>query len=155
MEESSDTAAVERAMAAIRNRQRRRTILRSAEHAGAMALDPALYEVIDAVEAAAGDGRPLTVSSLAVRLGVDQPHASRLAARAVEHGLAYREADQLDGRRSLLRLTPTGTRHVAAMRAWRRDHFARAMTDWSPRDRADFARLLTRFVADLARIEPE
>ncbi|MFI2279982.1 MarR family winged helix-turn-helix transcriptional regulator [Nocardia beijingensis] len=92
-----------------------------------------------------------TVGALAPALGVDQPRASRLAAQAVSSGLLERVADQRDGRRSVLRLTAAGNRAVAAARAGRRTAMAAAMADWTPAERAEFARLLERFVDRMDR----
>ncbi|WP_338774739.1 MarR family transcriptional regulator [Nocardia vulneris] len=83
---------------------------------------------------------------LAAALGVDQPRASRLVAQAVSLGLLERTADQRDGRRSVLRLTADGDRAIAAAEAGRRSAMAAAMADWTAAERAEFARLLSRFV---------
>lgn len=133
---------VERAMTAIRRSQSRRTLARIAG-----APDPALFEVLDAVAQAEQDGAPVTVTTLAERLGIDQPRASRLVSRAVDRGLIRRAQDRVDARR--LRLLPTagGQTHLDQARATRQEFFARAMTDWSDAERETFAELLTRFVA--------
>jgi DNA-binding MarR family transcriptional regulator len=86
------------------------------------------------------------LSTLAEQLRVDQPRASRLAAAAVATGLARREADQTDGRRTRLVRTRRGIAATERVHASRRGIFATAMTDWSTEERATFARLLTRFV---------
>lgn len=134
---------VERAMVAIRRRQSRRALSRQ------MALDPAVFGVLDAVD----ERGPSSVTDLAAVLGVDQPRASRLVAKAVDSGLLRRQADQVDGRRTLVVLTASGQQQVDAAHLSRREVFARAMADWSPEERATFARLLTSFVAgvDTAR----
>jgi DNA-binding MarR family transcriptional regulator len=92
------------------------------------------------------------VTESAAALGVDQPRASRLAAQAVEAGLLRRAADQADGRRSLLILTDRGRAALAQVRAFRAGAVAAATAGWTARDRDDLARLLTRFVADFARV---
>jgi DNA-binding MarR family transcriptional regulator len=130
---------VERAMVAIRRRQSRRALARL------MPVDPARFGVLDAIE----EHGPSSVSDLANALGVDQPRASRLAARAVDEGLLVRQADQHDGRRTLLRLTASGRRQVDAAHAARREIFAAAMADWPAADRKTFARLLTAFITAL------
>ncbi|TVT48063.1 winged helix-turn-helix transcriptional regulator [Amycolatopsis rhizosphaerae] len=130
---------IERAMVAIRRRQSRRALARR------MPGDPAVFAVLDAVEA----NGPSSVTELAASVGVDQPRASRLVARAVEEGLLARQADQHDGRRSVLRLTAAGRRRLDAGHAARRQAFAAAMSDWPAADRKTFARLLTAFVEAL------
>jgi DNA-binding MarR family transcriptional regulator len=91
-----------------------------------------------------------TVSSVAAGLGVDQPRASRLVARAVDAGLVTRTADQLDGRRVLLTLTRRGIEQANGMHRFRQAMFADAMAGWTPRQIGTFARLLTRFVDSYA-----
>ncbi|MEU7893226.1 MarR family transcriptional regulator [Nonomuraea sp. NPDC049152] len=134
-------AAVERAMVEIRRRQSRRSLHRL----GGGGLDPALFGVVDAVEEEPG----ATVTSIADRLGVDQPRASRLVARAVDEGLLRRVADPADGRRSTLELTELGVEQAEQVHRLRRQVFGDAMSEWSERDRREFARLLTAFVAAL------
>ncbi len=134
-----DVELVERAMVAIRRRQSRRAL---AKH---MPVDPAVFGVLDAVE----DRGPCSVTDLTGALGVDQPRASRLVARAVDEGLLVRQADQHDGRRTLVSLTAVGRRQVEAAHEARQRVFAEAMADWPPPDRAAFARLLTKFIAAL------
>ncbi|MGC5014262.1 MarR family winged helix-turn-helix transcriptional regulator [Streptosporangium sp. DT93] len=151
MEDQQAVAAVERAMVEIRRSQTRRAVQRLAagadDGAGAsVPLDPALFGVIDAVEEGEGD---VTVTSVADRLGVDQPRASRLVARAVGAGLVRRVADPADGRRSTLELTALGAGHAERVHRFRREVFGAAMRGWSEHDRREFARLLTAFVAEL------
>ncbi|MET0234416.1 MAG: MarR family transcriptional regulator [Kibdelosporangium sp.] len=128
---------VERAMVAIRRSQSRRALSRH------MAVDPAVFAVLDAVE----ERGPCSVTDLAAVLGVDQPRASRLTAKAVDDGFLVRKSDQTDGRRSLVTLTTSGRQQVEAAHSARREVFARAMAAWSDDERATFARLLTEFVA--------
>lgn len=132
---------VEAAMVAIRRRQSRRTL--AVESGGA---DP-VQDVLDAIEGAAPE--PLGVNGVAAALGVDQPRASKLTAAAVAAGLVRREADQTDGRRTNLVLTPAGQARLDLVHTHRRSRFAAAMNDWTPEEQATFATLLTRFVTTL------
>jgi DNA-binding MarR family transcriptional regulator len=141
--EDRSVAAIETAMVAVRRRQSRRALARAA---GASGVDIAAQEVLDAVDAAGG---PVGVTGIAEALDVDQPRASKLVAAAVQAGLLRREADQADGRRSVLALTTAGRDRLDRMRAFRRTRFAAAMDDWTDAERAAFADLLTRFVAGL------
>ncbi|MCE6997329.1 MarR family transcriptional regulator [Saccharothrix sp. S26] len=131
--------AVERAMVAIRRSQSRRALSRH------MAVDPALFPLLDAVE----ERGPSSVTELTTALGVDQPRASRLVAKAVDEGLLTRQADQHDGRRTPVSLTSSGRAQLDAAHTVRRQVFARAMADWSDEERATFARLLTAFVSGM------
>jgi DNA-binding MarR family transcriptional regulator len=128
---------VERAMVAIRRSQSRRALSRH------MTVDLAVFPVLDAVE----ERGPSSVTELASALGVDQPRASRLVAKAVDDGLLVRQADQSDGRRSLVSLTASGRKQIDAAHSSRQEVFAGAMADWSAEERVTFARLLTEFVA--------
>ncbi|WP_327585785.1 MarR family transcriptional regulator [Nonomuraea sp. NBC_00507] len=132
--------AIEQSMVAIRRRQSRR-VLAKAQGAGPE------YDVLDVIEAAR---EPVTVTAVAQALSVDQPRASRLVAAAVEAGLVRREADQADGRRSCLVLTDEGSAALEQAHRARQAAFATAMEGWSAAERAEFARLLTRFVEAIA-----
>ena len=138
-------ADVERAMIAIRRSQQRRALSRNGKARGRGAHDP-VYELLDVVEELTERGEPSTVTALSAAMGVDQPRASRLVARAVEQGLLRREADQRDGRRAVLVPTEDGQAHLEDMHAFRRGVFAEVMADWPEEDRENFGRLLTAFV---------
>ncbi|MGY1948878.1 MarR family winged helix-turn-helix transcriptional regulator [Nocardia asiatica] len=139
-EHDAVTVAVEAAMVRIRRRQTRGALSEGV-------VPVAVFGVLDAVAGGVAD----TVGALAPALGVDQPRASRLVARAVAAGLLERVADQRDGRRSVLRPTAAGRRASAEAAARRRTAMAAAMADWTPAERADFARLLERFVEKMDR----
>ncbi|MGK8465992.1 MarR family winged helix-turn-helix transcriptional regulator [Nocardia cyriacigeorgica] len=95
-----------------------------------------------------------TVSTVAEALAVDRPRASRLVAAAVDAGYLERIADQSDGRRSLLAVTPAGRAVLRSAQQRRIDAFDSAMHDWTDADRARFADLLTRFVAGMPHRGP-
>ncbi|EXU68426.1 MarR family transcriptional regulator [Streptomyces sp. PRh5] len=65
-----------------------------------------------------------------------------------------READQSDGRRALLVRTEAGRAMTEEVHRFRRSVFAEAMEEWPEADRAEFARLLTRFVDTLGSRQP-
>jgi len=154
---------VERAMVAIRRSQNRRTLARlAAARQGARpggrhgtpvdGTGGASADVLDIIEEAEEAGRRATVTSVAAALNIDQPRASKLVAAVVAAGLVRREADQADGRRALLVRTPAGHRLLAQVHAFRRQVFGEAMADWPAADRAEFARLLRRFVQSLTTV---
>lgn len=150
-----EIATIEAAIVALRRSYRRRAISRLShrrgERAGRVgALPDAVFELLDAI--ATADDRALAVTEAAVVLDVDQPRVSRLAAQAVEAGLVQRTADQHDGRRSLLVLTPQGRDALTRVRAFRQRVIAEAMKDWTVTERAALADLLTRFVRDFAAL---
>ncbi|MFI1046549.1 MarR family winged helix-turn-helix transcriptional regulator [Streptomyces griseoruber] len=152
-----ETAAIERAVVALRRAQRRRNLARLSERRGERrgehaALPDGVFDLLDAVESATERGEPLTVTEAAAALAVDQPRASRLAAQALEAGLLRREADQRDGRRSLLTLTADGRTALARLHDFRHRVVTETVADWPAEDREALARLLTRFVRDFTHL---
>lgn len=149
-------------MVAIRRSQNRRTLARlaAARQGGrpggrgtaAGSAAGASADVLDIIEEAEQTGGRATVTSVAAALGIDQPRASKLVAAAVAAGLVQRQADQADGRRALLVRTPAGRRKSAQAHAFRQQVFGQAMAGWPAADRAQFARLLNRFVESLAEL---
>jgi DNA-binding MarR family transcriptional regulator len=152
IDDNNPESLVERAMVAIRRSQSRRTLARLAGQPPDAGAGGSAFDVLDAIEAAEQAGSPAGVGGVAAALGVDQPRASRLVAAAVGAGLVRREADQADGRRSVLVRTAAGRAASEEVRRFRRSVFASAMADWSDAERAEFARLLTRFVGGLGRV---
>lgn len=145
-------AEVERAMIAIRRGQARRTLSRLARERTGSDVDAVSSAVLDAVESAAERQEPATVTALAAGLGVDQPRASRMVAKAVGDGLLSRETDQGDGRRAVLVLTDAGRAELARMHEFRRAMFAEVMADWPEADRVAFGRLLGDFARRFAEL---
>lgn len=96
------------------------------------------------LEALAAASTPLTVGEIADAVGVDQPRASRLVQQVVDAGLARREADPDDARRTRVALTDTGTAIVRGFRGERRDAVDEALTGFTDAERAELARLLTK-----------
>jgi DNA-binding MarR family transcriptional regulator len=144
---------IERAMVRIRRGQTRRRLASTSiseagvEEHGPRAADVALFGVVDAVEE--GPDGEVSVGQVGYRLGVDPSRASRLVARAVEAGYVRRTGTPSDGRVSALVLTAAGRRYAEEVHRTRRQHFEAAMHGWTPAERREFARLLSRFVAGL------
>ncbi len=108
----------------------------------------ARFRLLDALE---GAEHPPSVSELADAIGVDQPRASRLVQAAVEAGHVRREADPSDARRSALVLTASGRKLLESARDTRRGAVETALAAFTPEETAEFARLLSRFIADWPR----
>jgi DNA-binding MarR family transcriptional regulator len=142
-----DIEMIEQSMIALRRSQRRRTLARLSG-----ALPDTAVEVIDVIEAAELAGQPATVSAVADALDTDQPRASKLVAAAVEAGLVERRADQADGRRSFLAMTPAGMEVTEQIHGVRRRLIGSALSSWDKGDVSDFARLLNRFITDFASV---
>jgi len=94
---------------------------------------------------------PQPVGELGRRLGLSEPAASLLADKLVELGLAVREHDPQDGRRTLVTATPAADELAARLREGREEHSLRwlgALTD----DELD---ALTRGYRGLLRVAAE
>ncbi|MFT4211792.1 MAG: MarR family winged helix-turn-helix transcriptional regulator [Microbacterium sp.] len=115
---------------------------------GRLASGPARLRLLEVLAAASG---PLTVSELGEILDVGQPRASRLVQQGVELGFVRREADPDDARRTRIALTDAGRSLVRGFRGERRDTIAGALADFTPAERAEFARLLSKFAAAWTR----
>ncbi|MGA4952519.1 MarR family winged helix-turn-helix transcriptional regulator [Streptomyces lydicamycinicus] len=149
----ADVVAIERAMVALRRSAARRTLARQAAREGGRPVpEGAAFEVLDVVEAAGERGEPAGVREVADALRVDQPRASKLVAAAVQAGHLRREADQADGRRTLLAVTADGRELLEAAHAFRRSVVARVTRDWPAAERTAFARLFTRFMDDFGAV---
>lgn len=92
-----------------------------------------------------GDGA--SVNELAAAIGVDQPRASRVVADCVERGLVTRSVDATDARRSVIALTDAGRAVLEERRRERRAAVDEALQGFTAEERAQFAALLSRFVA--------
>ncbi|GLW67570.1 MarR family transcriptional regulator [Actinomadura rubrobrunea] len=109
----------------------------------------AVAELSAAAENAGGPGGEVTVGAVAERLEIDPSTASRLVGHAIDAGLVSRRPSPVDARRANLGLTEAGRRVRQVAERSRRAYLAGLMADWTPEERAQFARLLTRF-ADAA-----
>ena len=88
-------------------------------------------------------------SALAVTAGIDVSVASRQIAVLERAGYVERRPDPVDGRASLLSLTPAGVEAIAATRALRQDWALGALAGWDEDDARTLSDLLERLVVDL------
>ena len=102
----------------------------------------------------ADDAPEITVGAVADRLEVDPSTASRLVGHAIDAGLVSRRPSPVDARRANLGLTEAGTRVKQVADRFRRGYFSELMSGWTDEERAEFARLLTRFADAAAAHEP-
>jgi DNA-binding MarR family transcriptional regulator len=93
----------------------------------------------------------VTVGAVAERLDIDPSTASRLVGHAIDAGFVSRRPSPVDGRRANLQLTEAGARVMDVAERFRRGYLAELTADWTPGERREFARLLTRFTEAAAR----
>ncbi|NKZ06147.1 MarR family winged helix-turn-helix transcriptional regulator [Actinomadura latina] len=93
----------------------------------------------------------VTVGAVAERLEIDPSTASRLVGHAIDAGLVSRRPSPVDARRANLGLTEAGLRVKRVADRFRRAYLDTLMTGWTAAERAEFARLLTRFAGAAAR----
>lgn len=137
--------AVERAMVRLRRSMGRRSLGNAFLAELDRPIDLALFAVLDAVDEGPGENGAVTVSGVAERMDLDASRASRVVAAAVASGHVTRVASQQDGRRVGLELSASGRALIDRMHRFRQQRFAHAMRAWTATERAEFARLLTRF----------
>jgi DNA-binding MarR family transcriptional regulator len=94
------------------------------------------------------DEGPLPMGRLARMAHMDVGMATRRVQALVDSGLVTRRTDPADGRVSVIAITARGARAAAALHEVRRDHLARALSDWSAAELHQFDRLLTKFLED-------
>lgn len=94
------------------------------------------------------DEGPLPMGRLASMAHMDSGMTTRRVRALADAGLVARRADLADGRVSVIGTTAAGKRAAAALHEVRRDHLARALSDWSTADLRQFDRLLTNFLGD-------
>ena len=95
---------------------------------------------------------PMRASTLAVSVQADLSTVSRQVAVLVSRGLVERQADQLDGRASLLAVTDAGRAAVAEHDQGRQAFFDEVLAGWSTGEMHQFAELLERFTTAYDRI---
>lgn len=108
----------------------------------------AMLGVIDTIEQGADeDTGVVMVGTVATRMAIDPSRASRLVSEAISQGYLRRVACQEDGRRTALELTPAAEKITEQAHQIRREYYQRLMSGWSGSERAQFAKLLSRFTA--------
>jgi DNA-binding MarR family transcriptional regulator len=96
-------------------------------------------------------GGHLRIADLAEWLRVDAPAVSRTAARLERAGLVSRSADDEDRRACRLDLSVAGHAAIDATLRARRAWLDSVLGDWTPAERAGFARALHRFADGVDR----
>ena len=112
-----------------------RTARRLRQEAGSD-LSPTLTAALATVERHG----PLTPSELAVRERVQRPTATKLVAKLEADGLVGRTADPMDGRSSLIAITPEGRARLKQMRTRKDAFLAQRLRALPAEDRATLER---------------
>ncbi|TDD29746.1 MarR family transcriptional regulator [Actinomadura sp. KC06] len=112
----------------------------------------ALTTAAEDADAADGPSFEITVGAVAERLEIDPSTASRLVGHAIDAGLLSRRPSPVDARRANLALTEAGRRVKQVADRFRRAYLDELMTGWSTDERAEFARLLSRFADAAVRV---
>jgi DNA-binding MarR family transcriptional regulator len=90
---------------------------------------------------------PIRLSQLAELQGTDLSTISRQAQMSEQAGLVERRPDPIDGRASLVQLTPSGHALLDRILAAQRAEILAAIAEWPADDQQRFAELLTRFAS--------
>jgi DNA-binding MarR family transcriptional regulator len=100
-------------------------------------------------------GGPIRTTAIAEVVQSDPSTVSRQVASLVNEGLLERRADPVDGRASLLVITPKGEAAYREIEGVRNEHFAGMLSGWSERDLRRFTALLRRFTDDYETYRPQ
>jgi DNA-binding MarR family transcriptional regulator len=82
---------------------------------------------------------------------MDVGMATRRVQALADAGLVTRRTDPGDARVSVIDTTVEGERAAGALHEVRRDHLARALSDWSAAELQQFDGLLTKFLEDTTK----
>ena len=123
-----------------------RTVRRSKARLNAAAGDDVESATQVLLHVVAAEG-PLRASALASSVHSDLSTVSRQVAALVSRGLLERQADQLDGRASLLAVTDAGRAAIAEHEQGRQAFFNEVLAEWSTQEMRQFAQQLERFTA--------
>ncbi|WP_052336258.1 MarR family winged helix-turn-helix transcriptional regulator [Nocardioides alkalitolerans] len=111
-------------------------------------LDRSTYGILCLLD----DAGPQRLGAIAAAYRLDPSTVTRQAQAAVRLGLAEKSTDPADRRASLLALTEEGQDAVRRARAHRRMRLDEIMAAWTPEERNEFGRALTRFNDTLTRL---
>ena len=108
---------------------------------GELDLDRSAYGIMCRLS----DEGPQRLGSLAQAFGLDPSTITRQVQALESAGLAKRATDAADRRASILDLSDEGREVLGRTREHRRARFEQALADWSPKEKAEFGRLLEKF----------
>jgi DNA-binding MarR family transcriptional regulator len=94
----------------------------------------------------------MRTTALAASVHSDLSTVSRQTTSLVAAGLLERRSDPVDGRASLLALTPAGQAATAEHDWARADFYAQVLDGWTPAELRQFGALLARFTASYEQV---
>jgi DNA-binding MarR family transcriptional regulator len=97
---------------------------------------------------------PLRQSALADLVHADRSTVSRHVTSLVEQGLVRRDADESDGRASVLVITDAGRAQLDRLRAEREAYLREVTADWTDDELGTFTTLLDRLLDGIAATLP-
>jgi len=115
---------------------------------GEMDLERSAYGIMCKI----ADEGPQRLGSFASAFGLDPSTITRQVQALEKASLAERTTDVADRRASILDLTAEGHDVLARTREHRRQKMHDAISDWSDKDREDFARLMEKFNLSLDKL---
>jgi DNA-binding MarR family transcriptional regulator len=104
-------------------------------------MEPAAYGLLSVIRKQG----PMRLTELASSIGVGKPSVSRQIAFLERLGLVSKEADPLDGRAQIIRLTPTGEERMHEVQDARREVFRERLGEWPLEE----LQTLSRYIAKL------
>lgn len=104
-------------------------------------MEPAAYGLLTVIRRQGS----IRLTELASSIGVGKPSVSRQVAFLEGLGLVSKEADPLDGRAQMIRLTPMGEERMHEVQDARREVFRERLGEWPTED----LQTLSRYIAKL------
>ena len=104
-------------------------------------MEPAAYGLLSVIRKQGA----MRLTELASSIGVGKPSVSRQIAFLERLGLVSKEADPLDGRAQIIRLTPTGEDRMHEVQDARREVFRERLGEWPLEE----LQTLSRYIAKL------
>src|ERR1700753_3947596 len=111
-------------------------------------LDQAGLAVLYVLQAAQASPR---ITDVGARLGIDPPAVTRKAQQLERLGLVTRTRDAEDARAFRLRLTPEGEHMLSSFQLARHQWLTTVLSDWTPGECRELARLMGRVTDDIDR----
>ena len=110
-------------------------------------MEPAAYGLLSVIRKQGS----MRLTELASSVGVGKPSVSRQIAFLERLGLVSKEADPLDGRAQMIRLTPIGEEKMHEVQDARREVFRQRLGEWPPEDLQTFSRYIAKLNATYER----